>query len=130
MRSTTKFAGCGVSAVQSRLFNDVLARRIESIDKLMDGDLAYKHDNGACFRVESAATEQPRCDAFEISPTGPLVGYRMTTPEGEPLKIEETAMTEVSLAAKDFKQSGKMRVKGARRSLRIKTREHRIRRRS
>ncbi len=109
-----------VSAVQSRLFNDVLAKRIESIDKLMDGDLAYKHDNGACFRVESAAAEQPRCDAFEISPTGPLVGYRMTAPEGEPLKIEEAAMTEVSLAAKDFKQSGKMRVKGARRPLRIK----------
>jgi tRNA(Glu) U13 pseudouridine synthase TruD len=29
-------------------------------------------------------------------------------------------MTEVSLAAKDFRQSGKMRVKGARRPLRIK----------
>jgi len=109
-----------VSAVQSRLFNDVLAKRITTIDKLFDGDLAYKHDNGACFRVESAATEQPRCDAFEISPTGPLVGYRMTMPEGEPLEIEKAAMTDVSLAAKDFRQSGKMRVKGARRPLRIK----------
>jgi tRNA pseudouridine13 synthase len=109
-----------VSAVQSRLFNDVLAKRISTIDKLMDGDLAYKHDNGACFRVESAATEQPRCDAFEISPTGPLVGYRMTEPQGEPLKIEEETMTTVSLTAKDFRQSGKMRVKGARRPLRIK----------
>jgi tRNA pseudouridine13 synthase len=109
-----------VSAVQSRLFNDVLAKRITTIDKLLDGDLAYKHDNGACFRVESAATEQPRCDGFEISPTGPLVGYRMTMPEGEPLQIEQSAMTEVSLTAKDFRQSGKMRVKGARRSLRIK----------
>ena len=109
-----------VSAVQSRLFNDVLAKRIAGIDKLLDGDLAYKHDNGACFRVESAIAEQPRCDAFEISPTGPLVGYRMTMPEGQPLKIEQDAMTEVSLAAKDFRQSGKMRVKGARRPLRIK----------
>jgi tRNA pseudouridine13 synthase len=109
-----------VSAVQSRLFNDVLAKRIASIDKLFDGDLACKHDNGACFRVESAATEQPRCDGFEISPTGPLVGYRMTMPEGEPLRIEKEAMTEVSLSAQDFRQSGKMRVKGARRPLRIK----------
>jgi tRNA pseudouridine13 synthase len=49
-----------------------------------------------------------------------LVGYRMTMPEGEPLEIEKAAMTEVSLAAKDFRQSGKMRVKGARRPLRIK----------
>ena len=109
-----------VSAVQSRLFNDVLARRIQTIDKLMDGDLAYKHENGACFRVESAVTEQPRCDAFEISPTGPLVGYRMTMPEGEPLQIEQAAMSQVTLTAKDFRQSGKMRVKGARRSLRVK----------
>ncbi len=98
----------------------MLAKRITTIDKLFDGDLAYKHDNGACFRVESASTEQPRCDAFEISPTGPLVGYRMTLPEGEPLTIEQAAMTAVTLTAKDFRQSGKMRVKGARRSLRIK----------
>jgi len=64
-----------VSALQSKLFNAIVARRIQSLDKLLDGDLAWKHENGACFRVESAAAEQPRCDAFEISPTGPLVGY-------------------------------------------------------
>jgi tRNA pseudouridine13 synthase len=109
-----------VSAVQSRLFNDVLANRITTIGTLFDGDLAYKHDNGACFRVESAATEQPRCDAFEISPTGPLVGYRMTAAEGDPGQLEQAAMAAVSLTPADFKQSGKMRVKGARRPLRIK----------
>src|ERR1019366_3123767 len=37
-----------VSAPQSRVFNDVLSQRIQTIDKLMDGELAYKHDNGAC----------------------------------------------------------------------------------
>jgi tRNA pseudouridine13 synthase len=109
-----------VSAVQSRLFNDVLAQRITAIGKLFDGDIAYKHENGACFPVESAATEQPRADAFEISPTGPLVGYRMTTPAGEPEKTEQAAMAAVNLTPADFKQSGKMRVKGARRPLRIK----------
>ncbi len=109
-----------VSAVQSRLFNDVLAQRITGIDKLLDGDIAYKHDNGACFHVESAAAEQARADAFEISATGPLVGYRMTTPHGQPELTEQQAMTAVNLAPADFKQSGKMRVKGARRPLRIK----------
>ena len=109
-----------VSAVQSRLFNDVLARRISGIDRLMDGDLAYKHENGACFRVESAAAEQPRCDTFEVSPTGPLVGYRMTMPEGEPVAVEQAAMAAVSLTPDVFKQSGKLRVKGARRPLRIR----------
>jgi tRNA pseudouridine13 synthase len=102
------------------LFNDVLAKRIDSIGKLLDGDIAYKHDNGACFHVETAATEQPRADAFEISPTGPLVGYRMTAPTGEPGKTEQEAMAAVSLTPADFRQSGKMRVKGARRPLRVK----------
>ncbi len=109
-----------VSALQSRMFNEVLARRIETIDKLIDGDLAYKHENGACFRVEDLAAEQIRCDAFEISPTGPLVGYRMTFPEGRPLVLEQEALATVNLTAADFRQSGKMRVKGARRPLRVK----------
>ena len=109
-----------VAAVQSRLFNDVLARRIDTVDKLMDGDLAYKHENGACFAVEDAAAEQPRCDGWEISPTGPLVGYRMTEPAGEPQVIEQAAMAAVSLTPDVFRQSGKVRVKGARRPLRVR----------
>ena len=109
-----------VAAVQSRLFNDVLAKRVDTIDQLMDGDLAYKHDNGACFHVESAATEQPRCDSFEVSPTGPLVGYRMTMPAGQPLAVEQAAMAAVELTPDVFKQSGKLRVKGARRPLRVR----------
>lgn len=109
-----------VSALQSRLFNDVCAKRINTIDRLMDGDLAYKHENGACFRVEKAETEQPRADAFEISPTGPLVGYRVTLPDGEPLAIEQGVFTESGLAPADFKQAGRERVKGARRPLRVK----------
>ena len=109
-----------VSALQSRMFNDVLSRRIDTIDRLMDGDVAEKHENGACFTVEDAAKEQPRADAFEISPTGPLVGYRMTHPHGEPGRIEEEVLAESGLKPADFKQSGKHRVKGARRSLRVK----------
>ena len=109
-----------VAAVQSRLFNDVLAKRIGTLDRLMDGDLAYKHENGACFHVGSAAAEQPRADTFEVSPTGPLVGYRMTMPEGEPLRVEQDAMAAVSLTPDVFRQSGKLRVKGARRPLRVR----------
>ena len=109
-----------VSALQSKLFNDVVAARIETLGTLMDGDLAYKHDNGAVFLVESAETEQPRCDAFDISPTGPLVGYRMTTPTGEPLAIETRAMDASKLTPEDFRGAGRLKVKGARRPLRIR----------
>lgn len=109
-----------VSALQSRVFNDVLARRVGSIDRLMDGDLAYKHENGACFTVGSAAAEQARCEAWEISPTGPLVGYRMTWPHGEPGAIEHEVLDRFGLKPEMFKQHGRLRVKGARRPLRVR----------
>jgi tRNA pseudouridine13 synthase len=108
-----------VSALQSKMFNDVLARRVDSLDRLVDGDLAYKHENGACFLVESATTEQPRADAFEISPTGPLVGYRMTMPQGESQRIEQEVLSASGLTAEAFRQAGKHKVKGARRPLRV-----------
>src|SRR5260370_644503 len=74
-----------LQALQSRIFNDVVAKRIESLDRIMDGDFAYNHENGACFLVESAALDQPRADRFEVSPSGPLIGFRVSLPTGEPL---------------------------------------------
>ena len=109
-----------VSALQSKLFNEVLIRRIAGIDKLMDGDLAYKHDNGACFKVEQASVEQGRCDAFEVSPTGPLLGYRMSVPGGVPLEMEQAVFGAAGLTAGEFKHADRERVKGARRPLRVK----------
>jgi tRNA pseudouridine13 synthase len=109
-----------VSALQSRVFNDVVARRIEEVDRIFQGDWAYKHENGACFQVENAEVEQPRADAWEISPTGPLVGYRMSLPTGKPLEMEQAAFGEVGLAPEDFRKSGRDKVKGARRPLRVK----------
>jgi tRNA pseudouridine13 synthase len=117
-----------VSALQSRLFNDVVARRVEAdaLDRVMDGDLAWKHDNGACFQVESTrlAEEQARCDAFEISASGPLLGYRTTMPAGgEPLRIENEAMAAHGLSPKDFRSEHVGRVKGARRPLRVQPKD-------
>ena len=109
-----------VSALQSKMFNEVVARRIDSLGTLLEGDLAYKHENGACFLVESAATEQPRADAFEISPTGPLVGYRMTMPGGEPLRVEQEVLAAAQLTPEAFRVAGKHKVKGARRPLRVR----------
>ena len=109
-----------VSALQSRIFNEIVGRRIDALDRLIDGDLAMKHENGACFLVESAAAEQPRADAFEISPTGPLIGFRMTLPRGEPLEIEQHAFASHALSQADFKRAGSLRVKGDRRPLRVR----------
>jgi len=112
-----------VSAVQSEMFNQVAARRVAALDQLMQGDLAYKHDSGAVFRVEDLAAEQPRCAAFEVSPSGPLVGYRMTLPEGEPLLIEQEVLAAASLTPEDFRVEGRHKVKGNRRPLRVRPRD-------
>lgn len=109
-----------VSSLQSRIFNEVLARRIDTYDQILPGDFACKHENGACFLVEDAQAEQPRCQAFEISATGPLVGYRMSTPELEPLQIEQDVLAEHQLTPAQFREPGKHKVKGSRRPLRIK----------
>lgn len=112
-----------VSALQSRVFNGVVARRIDSLDRLLDGDLAWKHDNGACFAVPNAALEQPRCTAFEISPSGPMVGYRMTPPTGEPLQVEREEFAAVGIKPGDFRSDDGEKSKGARRSLRVQPKE-------
>ncbi len=111
-----------VSALQSRLFNDVLARRValDTFDRVLAGDLAYKHENGACFHVEDPAAEQPRADAFEISPTGPLFGSRMTLPQGDALQVEQEVYVASELTPADFRSRAIGRVRGSRRPLRVR----------
>lgn len=81
-------------AYQSFLFNLIVARRINRLDRVLTGDWAMKHENGACFPVEDAQTEQPRAEAFAISPTGPLFGSRAPWATGEPGDIERAIVAE------------------------------------
>jgi tRNA pseudouridine13 synthase len=110
-----------VSAYQSELFNQVLEARMPDIDKLLTGDMVYKHINGAMFRVEDAAVEQPRCEAFEISPTGPLIGGRMAALTGPAGEIENRILAKTQLEKKDLEQLGNY-VRGGRRPLRYQPR--------
>jgi tRNA pseudouridine13 synthase len=111
--------GFFVSAYQSDLFNRVLTARMPDIDKVLLGDMAYKHVNGACFRVEDPQVEQPRCTQFEISPTGPLLGQRtarLTGPAGE---IENPILEAEGLGESEFKQMKRLGARGGRRPLRV-----------
>lgn len=115
-----------VSAYQSYLFNRVVARRLETgLDQLLPGDLAWVHANGAVFTVEDTTREQPRADAFEISPSGPLFGYRMTPATGTPGEMEAALLAEEQLDAQAFKNE-RLRVKGMRRPLRFPVHEARM----
>ncbi len=108
-----------ISAYQSHLFNQVVARRLPlSLGKLMAGDLAIRHANQAVFVVENAEVEQPRADSFEISPSGPLFGYRMTAPGGVPAEMEAAVLAAEELRANAF-ELGHSRVQGSRRPMRF-----------
>jgi tRNA pseudouridine13 synthase len=108
-----------VNAYQSYLFNQVLAVRIHELDQVRTGDLAYKHVNGAVFRVEDEAAEAPRAAAFEISPTGPIFGYRMTEAEGRAREIEDAVLAGQGLTLDVFRSGREMKFHGARRPLRF-----------
>ncbi len=111
--------GFFVSAYQSYIFNRVLAARMPDIDKLLLGDMAYKHDNGACFHVEDPAAEQPRCDAGQISPTGPLFGLRMTRLTGPAAEIENPIIEQESLTDQQLRLMKRLGGVGGRRPLRF-----------
>jgi len=111
--------GLFVSAYQSDVFNRVLAARMPDIDKVLLGDMAYKHDNGACFRVEQAETEQPRCDRFEISPTGPLLGQRTTRLTGPAGDIENPILDAEAFGENESGHMRRLGARGGRRPLRF-----------
>jgi tRNA pseudouridine13 synthase len=114
--------GLFVCAYQSALFNRVLAARMPNIDKLLLGDMAYLHVNGACFRVEQPESEQPRCDRFEISPTGPLLGGRTTKLTGPAGALENPVLDAEDLSEDDFRRMKHLGARGGRRPLRFQPR--------
>jgi tRNA pseudouridine13 synthase len=108
-----------VSAFQSEMFNAVLARRLGTFDTVLAGDWAQKHDTGGVFLVEDGAAEAGRAERFEISATGPMVGYKGRMCEGEPGAIEQSVMDEFDITPEQFRITGPLKVKGARRALRF-----------
>jgi tRNA pseudouridine13 synthase len=109
-----------LNTYQSFLFNRILARRIDLIDRVLVGDWAAKSQNGACFLVEDAEKEQPRADCFEISPTGILFGSRVSWADGEPGQIEQAVMTEAGTTRETLVTAAKScGFRGERRPLRV-----------
>lgn len=109
-----------LNTYQSFLFNRILAKRIDRIDRVLIGDWAMKLENGACFQVEDIEHEQPRADRFEISPTGILFGSRVSWAGGEPGLIEEAVITEAGTTREALVTAAKAcGFRGERRALRV-----------
>jgi tRNA pseudouridine13 synthase len=110
-------------AYQSWLFNQVVARRIDGIDQVERGDLAWKHDRDALFLVEDPEIDQARADAFHISPTGPLIGTRMREPEGAVARLEGETLRAAGFVPAELASEALRHLAGRRRPLRFEMSE-------
>lgn len=118
-RMPRRVFGLVLSAVQSEVFNRVVAARIGALGELLPGDLAFRHDNGSVFGVVDAGKEQPRADALLVSPSGPMPGPQMLAPTGEPLRLEQAALAALDLPGDAFGRLPFGLCRGERRPLRV-----------
>jgi len=109
-----------VSALQSRVFNEVLASRVEAgtLGRAQQGDVLRREDSGGLFVCQDAAADSVRVEAFEVSPTGPMHGGKMVRPTGAPENGERDVLARLGLDEGLFS-----RETGARRPLRVPLRE-------
>jgi tRNA pseudouridine13 synthase len=108
-----------LSAFQSSLFDQVLEQRLDTLEQISAGDIAFKHENGACFLVKDAEAEAARAQAFEISATGPMFGCTMMEPEGAQGELERAVLAAQDLTPESFNLAGALRMEGERRALRV-----------
>lgn len=113
-----------LSAYQAYLFNRILEKRAADLGELLEGDIAVKHENGAPFLVENTTLEQPRADAFEISPSGPIFGYKMRLPAGDVLTLETSLLADEEVRFEAFRKVVGIRLPGTRRPLRMPMQWH------
>jgi tRNA pseudouridine13 synthase len=104
-----------VSALQSRVFNEVLARRVEeaTLGSALEGDVLRREDSGGLFLCADPAVDSARVGAFEVSPTGPMHGRKMVRPAGLPGAVETSVLEALGLGEELF-----ARETGTRRPLR------------
>ncbi|HEX7010573.1 MAG TPA: tRNA pseudouridine(13) synthase TruD [Phycisphaeraceae bacterium] len=119
-----------VSSVQSAVFNRVLDHRLREgwFDRLLPGDLAWKHDSRAVFTVDEATAELEngptgRVRTLAVSPSGPMWGQSMMRAQGQPGRIELEALEAMGLSEQEMVSTEMATVEGARRPLRVPLRD-------
>lgn len=107
-----------VSAVQSELFNRYLDARLQdgTFATALEGDVCGFLPAGALFVVTDPAAEQPRLDRFEISPTGPMFGFKMMSAQGPSGEREAALLKASGLTAEQFRP---LKAQGSRRRIRL-----------
>jgi tRNA pseudouridine13 synthase len=109
-----------LNAVQSDLFNDLLALRIRRglFGTVLAGDILERAGSGGMFCCNEPAVDQKRFDDFEIHITGPMFGPEMLAPAGQSAEMEREVLAASGLAAGDFERFSRL-TRGTRRALRV-----------
>lgn len=99
-----------LSAAQSVLFNDVLAARQQDglLSRVLAGDVLMKWPAGGMFTVDDAAREQPRLDAREVVPGGPMFGRKLFAAHAEAAEREAQALARHGLTVQSFHGFGQL----------------------
>ena len=97
-----------VSSYLSHLCNRYLVKRLNdgNFTKLLNGDLAKKHDTGGVFTVEDAQVEQPRFEKGEISFTAPIYGYKMRETKYVAKELEDAIFADADVTLDDLRKVG------------------------
>jgi tRNA pseudouridine13 synthase len=105
-----------LSAVQSLLFNDYLARRLTDglFRTILDGDVMAKWPLGGMFVAQDVRAEQARFDARETVIAGPMFGKKTFPAEGMAAEREAAVLKSHNLSPASFAGFGKL-VLGTRR---------------
>jgi tRNA pseudouridine13 synthase len=98
-----------LSAAQSLLFNDCLARRIADgwFRTVLPGDVMMKWPTGGLFTTDDPATEQARFDRRELVMGGPMFGKKTFPTKGVAAEREAAVLAANNLSESSFEKSGK-----------------------
>ncbi len=109
-----------ISAFQSAIFNRLLDQRVRDrqLGMVQEGDIAFEHETRRCIAVHDIPPMQQRCDAGELSATGPIWGRRMQRAKGEVDQREREALRETGIEPEVF-HDGAYQPDGNRRALRM-----------
>ncbi len=107
-----------ISALQSQMFNDYLTRRLQDglFETALEGDVFGHMPRGGVFLSLKPQEEQPRIDRFEISPMGPIFGYKMMATESLAHQREQALLEEQDIQLEDFRR---LKAEGSRRRIRL-----------
>jgi tRNA pseudouridine13 synthase len=99
-----------LSAAQSALFNDYLGRRLADglLRTVLDGDVLAKRPAGGLFVSADPATDQPRLDAREVVPAGPMFGKKLFPAAGEAARRESDVLARRALTPESFGGFGQL----------------------